>query len=214
MAGIRLSILSLSVLLLLPVAAPLANDRNAMKEDNSHIRRWNGFADKLLQIHRQLIAEQAHTVKTSTGGYPGMAQFYQEEAYYNKQTGKLISRVQWERENRQRMHTIEVYLYDKQGRVSRDYSAAYLPSYRNAPTQTLISLHAYNGKTHAFRSFDATGDHILDRCEGTYQNEPVNFLLDEDELYEELDGLRLSADYKHCMKGLPERADKYASNPH
>lgn len=96
--------------------------------------------------------------------------------------------------------------------MSRDFSAAYLPEYRNAPTQTLISFHVYNGLLHAFRSFDATGDHILDRCTGRYNAKKINILLDEDELYEgqfAKKGVMQSDTYKACFKGLPETAGKY-----
>lgn len=203
---ITILLVCIAAVISLPVQAA---DPAALKQDNPHIRRWNGFADTLLKLHQKLISQQAYTKKTVFGGYADQPRFYKEEAFYNKKTGKLISRVQWEVENPDLMHTIEVYFYDEQGRISRDFSAAYLPAYRNAPTQTLISLHAYNNQTHAFRSYDATGDHILDRCEGKYKGKNVNILLDEDELYQELDGLRLTPVYKNCVKGLPERAGVY-----
>lgn len=193
-----------------------AANMQAMKEDNQHIRRWNAFANDLLKLHDRLISQQVHVIKTRMGGYAHMPNFYKEYKYLNKKTGKLISQVQWEKAYPDNLHTIEVYVHDKYGRVVRDYSAAYLPDYRNAPTQTLISLHAYNGLLHAFRSFDATGDHILDRCTGRYNAKVINILLDEDELYEgrfAKNGVMQSDTYRECFKGLPDRADKYL-NPH
>ncbi|MDH5407749.1 MAG: hypothetical protein OEY00_03975 [Gammaproteobacteria bacterium] len=187
----------------------IADDKGNIKEDNPHVRRWNGFANNLLKLHHRLIKENAVTKKTSTGGYAGQPNFYKEEAFYSKSTGKIISRVQWEKELPEQMHTIEVYFYDKKGRIARDYSAAYLPTYRNAPSQTLINIHAYNNNTQAFRSFDASGAHVLDRCEGKYKGKDVNILLDEDDLYNELDGVRLTPEYKACVKGLPESVGVY-----
>jgi len=207
-AGLILSVLCLS-------AAPLqAEERQAMKEDNQHVRRWNGFADNLLKLHERLISQQIHVIKTRMGGYAHLANFYKEHQYINKKSGKLISQVQWEKAYPDNLHTIEVYIHDKYGRVIRDYSAAYLPEYRNAPTQTLISFHVYNGLLHAFRSFDATGDHILDRCTGRFNAKAINILLDEDELYEgqfAKNGVMQSDTYKECFKGLPETAGKYLS---
>ena len=115
------------------------------------------FANNVLQLHKKLTANKDIEIKKQHGGYSGNPDFYLEEAFYDKKTGMLISKVQWEKNTADLMHTIEVFIYDDKGRITRDYAAAYLPSYRNAPTQTLVSLHNYNGKLHAFRSFDASG---------------------------------------------------------
>lgn len=184
----------------------------AMKDDNKHTRTWNAFADNILKLHQILIEGKDVKVKTRIGGYSGTPDFYREEKFINKKTEKVISIVQWEKENPKKMHTIEVFVYDKKGRVSRDYAAAYLPTYRNAPTQTLVSLHQYNGKLHAFRTFDATGDRIVDRCEGTLKGQEVNLLLDEDEIYEAQSGSSNAMEhpsYKACFKGLPNEPGKY-----
>lgn len=198
---------------LLTLVMPLqADNQAAMKEDNEHIRRWRAFAQNSLELHKKLVKQQAVTKKTSIGGYSHLPNYYQEEQFFSKRSGKLISRVRWNREDLKELHTIEVFIYDDKNRVVRDYSAAYLPHYRNAPNQTLISLHAYNNGTHAFRTFDATGDHILDRCEGNLAGKKVNILLDEDELYEgqgEENGVMQSQTYKVCTKGLPQQAGKY-----
>lgn len=187
-----------------------AQAAEGMKQDNVHIRTWNAFADNVYQLHRQLTAKGGITVKKSLGGYAQNKDFYVEEAYYRD--GKLISRVQWERENPKVMHTIEVYVRDEKGRVTRDFVAAYLPTYRNAPTQTLISLHRYNGDLHAFRTFDASGYRIIERCEGTLNGKPVNILLDEDEIDEALydpEGIMQTAEYRQCFGDLQARAGKY-----
>ena len=184
----------------------------SMKEDNVHVRTWNKFAADCLALNKQLLAQIPHTEKTSLGGYAGMPEFYKEVTYYDKRNNKLISRVQWEREDPEQLHTIEVYVRDKQGRVIRDYTAAYLPKYHNAPTQTLLSFHTYNGDLHAFRTFDATGDRIVERCTGTFKGKDVNMLLDEDEIYAAIEGrseVMEQADYQACFAGMPDKAGKY-----
>lgn len=204
-------VMSCAVLLLVSLPVPAASTES-IKEDNHHVRRWNKFADDLLQLHEIQTRKNPHTVKKKLGGYAHMPNFYREFRYINKQTGKLISQVQWEKAYPKNLHTIEVYLYDEYGRVTRDYSAAYLPEYRNAPTQTLISFHRYNGLLHSFRSFDASGDHILDRCTGRYNSKVINILLDEDELYEgqfQKNGVMQSDTYRECFKGMPDKAGKY-----
>ena len=121
----------------------------------------------------------------------------------------------WERENPKQLHSIEVFVHDKQGRVIRDYTAAYLPNYHNAPTQTLISLHRYNGSLHAFRSFDASGYRIIERCTGTLKGKEIDFLLDEDEIAVALEdayinkGPTVTAEYKSCFGDLQQEIGEY-----
>lgn len=201
--------LLLIMVFILPVSLSVAV---AVKVDNKHVRTWNAFADNTLKLHRKLIKGKEVKIETSVGGYSGMPDFFQEEKFMDKKTGKLISVVQWERENPEVMHTIEVFVHNKKGQIIRDYVAAYLPAYRNAPTQTLVSFHKYNGKLHAFRSFDASGEIIVERCEGSYKGQEVNLLLDEDEIYAALDGNSKAMeqpDYKACFKGLRDEPGKY-----
>lgn len=72
-------------------------------------------------------------------------------SYFNKNTNKLISKIQWEVDKPDTIHTIEVFLYDAQGQVKTDFYARYLPYARNAPVQTLINLHNYNDSLHSFQ---------------------------------------------------------------
>lgn len=175
----------------------------AMKEDNQHIRSWNKFANDILSLHKKLVAAKNIQVNTRQGGYANHKDFYNEFRYEHKQ--RLISKLQWEKENPNQLHTIEVYIHDKKGRVIRDYMAAYLPLYHNAPTQTLISFHHYNAELHAFRSFDASGDLIVERCSGkNTEGRKVIILLDEDELINDPDEVMLTLDYQQCFKGLKQ----------
>jgi len=181
-----------------------------LKEDNVHVRTWNAFARHLEQLHRQLTSVEGIEVRTSVGGYAGKPKFYTEEDYYLD--GRLISRVQRERENPENLHAIEIYIHDEQGRVIRDYAAAFLPHYRNAPVQTLITLHRYNGDLHAFRSFDASGYRIVERCDGHLGNREVQLLLDEDEIDDAIgdpNGIMATPEYRACFGDLAEKAGKY-----
>lgn len=185
---------------------------DALKQDNIHVRTWNAFADNVYKLHEQLISTGDISIKKSEGGYAQNPDFYIEEAFYRGD--RLISKVQWEKENPDQLHTIEAYIHDDKGRVIRDYIAAYLPVYHNAPTQTLITLHRYNNDLHAFRSFDASGYRVIERCTGMLNGQEVNLLLDEDEIYEALDdpdpnSIINSTEYKQCFGDLQTEAGKY-----
>ncbi len=182
----------------------------AMKQDNVHIRTWNAFADNVYQLHRKLSQVDGVRKESRIGGYAQMPAFYREERFYLDD--RLISKVQWEKAQDNVLHSIEVFVHDEQGRVIRDFTAAYLPTYRNAPTQTLISLHRYHDKLHAFRSFDASGYRVIERCTGSLKGRDVNILLDEDEIDEALGdpaSIMASAEYKACFGDLQTEAGKY-----
>jgi hypothetical protein len=196
-------------ILLMPFMFSVAVATEPMKGDNKHVRVWNKFANDSLKLHKKLTKGKKLQVKTLVGSYANVKDFYIEHRYFDN--GKLISQVQWEKDDPKTLHTIEVYVHDKQGRVIRDFMAAYLPFYHNAPTQTLISIHHYVGKLHAFRSFDASGDVVLERCEGINEKgQTVNLLLDEDDLYNDPDEIMGSKEYNRCFDGLKqEKLGKY-----
>lgn len=182
----------------------------SMKEDNQHVRSWNAFAENVYQLHQKLSQVDGVSTKTRIGGYAQMPEFYREERFYIGE--RLISKVQWEKAQENVLHSIEVFIHDDQGRVIRDYTAAYLPTYRNAPTQTLISLHRYHDQLHAFRSFDATGYRIIERCTGRLEGREVHILLDEDEIDEALGdpkSIMASVEYQACFGDLQAEAGMY-----
>ena len=190
-------------LLILPFLFSSVFATEPMKEDNNHVRVWNKFANDSLSLHKKLTKGKKLEVKTRVGSYANVKDFYIEHRYFDN--GKLISQLQWEKENPKTLHTIEVYVHDKQGRVIRDFMAAYLPFYHNAPTQTLISIHHYNNNLHAFRSFDASGDTVLERCEGKdNKGQSVNLLLDEDDLFNDPDEIIGSKEYNNCFEGFKQ----------
>lgn len=187
--------------LLLPVSVAIATE--PMKGDSKHVRVWNKFASDTLALHKKLTDGKNYQVKKRVGSYANVKDFYVEYSYFNN--GKLISQVQWEKDDPKTLHTIEVFVHDNKGRVIRDFMAAYLPFYHNAPTQTLISFHHYSGQLHSFRSFDATGDIILERCMGKdKKGNTVNLLLDEDDLYNDPDQIIGSKEYNRCFDGLKQ----------
>jgi hypothetical protein len=197
--------------------APNISAAPQVKEDNLHVRSWNQFAQNALKFHRQRIKNLDVNVKEKIGGYSHLPDYYLQKDYFVD--GKLIATVMWERENPEQLHSIEVFIHDKKGRVIRDYIAAYLPHYHNAPTQTLISFHNYNNGLHAFRSFDASGYRIIERCSGSYKGRDVEFILDEDEIAVALDdtyvnkGIMVSEDYKNCFADLQQDVGEYIT-PH
>ena len=195
--------------LALTLAAPAFADRsNNVKEDPRHVNDWNRFAKAVLDLHQRRVAENDITTKEKLGGYAGMPEFYREVEYRDKASGRLLSRIQWETENPDTPHVMEVFLHDEQGRVKRDYTVAFLPGYRNAPIQTLIALHSYQGDLHGFRTFDASGNRTFERCEGSFEGEPVSFYLEDDQIIDasrEKGGLMSKPLYKACFKGLSEQ---------
>lgn len=191
-------------------ATPLMAEK--LSEDNEHVKRWNEFADNVLELHNELVDEHPVKVKERVGGYFRQPDFYVEKQYIDESSGEVLSVVQWVKENPEVPHTMEVFIRDDQGRKIRDYTVAFLPGYRNAPTQALVSFHNYNGDLHAFRSFDASGYRVVERCVGTYKGKDVNFILDEGQIADALDGVTdiMQTDkYKACFKGVPQKAGEH-----
>ncbi|MEJ2362145.1 MAG: hypothetical protein P8Z75_12080 [Gammaproteobacteria bacterium] len=181
---------------------------NAGKPLNKHEVAWHHFADQILSLHRKLISQVPVVKKTRVGGYARQPAFYREVSYYSARTHKLISRIRWEKQHPDKLHTIEVFIRDDQGRVTRDFTAAYLPNYYRAPSQTLISFHGYHDGLQAFRTFDADGYRVVEGCRGEYQGKKVEIILDEDEIAEGAPAMH-SAIYKTCFRGMRRKVGKY-----
>jgi len=201
----RLSVLYkiFTFILVIPFMFSVASATEPMNDDNKHARIWNKFAKDCLSLHKKLTDGKNLQVKERVDRYINKDIFFTEYSYFDE--GRLISQVQWEDGNQNLLHNIEVYLYDEKGRVIRDYISAYLPLYHDTPVQALISFHHYNAALHAFRSFDASGDIVLERCTGkNKKGQPVNFILDEDDLYNDDDGIIGSGDYNECFAGFKQ----------
>lgn len=176
---------------------------------DEQLRVWNGFVEKLRAVHMQRVAENEVVEAESLGGYQLYPEFYREVNYTDKKTGKVLSQVQWERAHPDRIHNIELYFYDAQGRRVRDYSAMYLPWARNSPIQTLISFYGYQPTLTAFRKFDASGRRVYEDCEGTFQGKAVDIELDEFDMAREFEGVMRSAVYRQCFAALPTAPGKF-----
>lgn len=188
---------------------------SAIKEDPVHVNGWNKFADSLYKLHKYY--QKAHTIRTeeSTGGYASNSmgagkEFYREVKYFDANSGRLLSRIKWERENPDTIHVIEVFAYDTNGTLARDYLAAFLPGFRNAPVQTLINLHYRDHDLKAFRQFDASGDRIYEACEGRFFNDDVDISLEDIDINtNEASEVMSSEAYKACFGNLSTSVGQY-----
>ena len=176
---------------------------------------WNKFANTLYRLHKN-IANKNDLIITSKHGSYGGELFghinYNESEYVRKEDNLLISRIRKIKGGHGNFHTLEVYIYDEQGRVTRDYVAAYLPKFRNAPYQTLINLHYYDDDLHAYRQFDASGRRIFESCNGSIFNEEVELLLEDYEIPDhisELDGALRQEAYRSCFGQIPKDVGMY-----
>lgn len=162
-----------------------ATRNNTLRSDPVQVNKWNKFVSELYELHLNNIKKVPIITSEVTGGYGGgfaNKNFYREISYFNKNTNKLISKIQWEVDKPDTIHTIEVFLYDAQGQVKTDFYARYLPYARNAPVQTLINIHNYNDNLHSFRQFDANGELIYETCRGKFFDKEINLHLDNEEI--------------------------------
>lgn len=189
-----------------------ADSNKSLKQDNKQVNEWNTFSSELYALHKEQLSR--HEVKETVrmGGYRGKKDFYKEVTYTDAQSGRVLSRIQWEIDNPENIHVIEVFQHDESGRVSCDYTAAFLPGFRNAPVQTLVALHSYNEGLHAFRSFDASGDTVFERCEGTYKGKDVDMDFEDHEIENmrhETNGVMKTAEYKACFGKIDLSATEF-----
>ena len=208
--------IAIAMVLLISLVGTLAmadeQKAEVLKEDKQQVKAWNQFADRVYELHKALIAQHAIRTETSPGGYAEQPNIYTETRYYDKHSNRLLSRIQRMNDNPKLIQLIEVNIYGENGKVIRDYLAAYLPYNRNAPIQTLINLHGYHGELHGFRQFDASGEYIYEQCEGRYAGKPVMISLEDYEFgkgpYRDNKTLASQA-YKQCFAGIPTTAQPY-----
>ena len=183
-----------------------AAERGQQTEDTKHVRVWNQFADKLLAMHKQVISTNKVKETTRMGGYRGNPDFYKEHSYHDAKTGRLLSRVQWEATEPDNLHVLELFLYNKKGQLTRDYTVAFLPGFRNAPSQTVVTLYNYNGKLKAFRNFDANGETTYESCDGDLKGKYVQLSFEDFEIAELRQNKKSAsstAEYKACFSAIP-----------
>lgn len=192
-----------------------ADKQSPVEVNDQQVHAWNVFASALYGLHKHLVKTYGVRSQERVGGYGGVsggANFYKEVRTYDTKTEKLLSQIRWETAHPDRIHTIEVFIYDESGRLVRDYAAAYMPVFRNAPFQTLINLHYYNQDLHAYRQFDASDVLIYEQCKGRLLGQTVNISLDEDEIPVDavsLPDTRVRQAYNACFAALPTSAGPY-----
>lgn len=180
----------------------------SVQENPVQVREWNRFVQRLHSAHRTFLRIYDIREEEQIGGYAGDPNFYREVSYFDAATDRLLSRIRWETQQPNTIHVIELFFYDDQGRLERDYSAAFLPRYRNSPYQTLINVHRYNGDLHSFRQFDASGARIYEHCTGTWFDRPVAVELEEP-LVATPDSVIKSESYIACFGLMPTRVGNY-----
>ena len=173
------------------------------------VQRSNAFVENLHKLHRQQIEGKKIRETEEFGGYKDLPRFYREVSYHDAASGRVLSRIQWERENPTRIHAIEVFVYDDQGRVARDYSAWFLPIYRNAPRETNINFYHYDNDVRAWRQFDVFGNRVYEKCNA---GERVLVELWGDDISRAQDDPKSvihGADYRRCFATLVTSPGKY-----
>ena len=142
-------------------------------ENEQRVKAWNRFADSVHALLLHQAKGRPVTTAERIGGYSRQPNFYREITYTDAATGKVMGVVQYETASPGRLHTVEVFIRDKQGRIIRDYFARYMNRFRNAPIQTLINFHGYGDGMHGFRQFNASGEREYENCSGTFFGKPV-----------------------------------------
>lgn len=194
------------------LALGLRAELRTVQPDDDQVARWNRFVDDLYALHVRQLEGRAVRIAERIGSYHRFPDFYDETAYIDEKTNAPLSIVQRERAHPERLHFIQVFVYDDRGRLTRDYSATYLPWGRNAPIQTLVNLHHHASNLHAYRSFDASDRHLYDACKGRYEGRTVDIDLDEFAMIEAEktpNGVLQSKAYHACFATLPASAGRY-----
>lgn len=177
--------------------------------------RWTKFAQALEALHKQRITSLDYVTEEKAGGYGGIRadpEFYREVKFNDRKSGRLLALVQREIQPPNSLHVIEIYIYDDQGRVLREYLATYLPNRREIPYQTLVTRYAYEGKLQAYRQFDASDDFLFEYCAGELEGKKVRIAWDDldmpDNVNEITDDFTRKA-YQICFQSLPKTAGAY-----
>jgi hypothetical protein len=195
----------LFLVFLLPLPAVSAENRNVV-DDMVNVERqriWNRFASQVFDLHRAQLARYTVRIEKRFGEYggeSGKGYYFRETTYFDAGTGRILSRVRTDRHRTDELQIVDVYVYDVDGRLQRDYSFTFLPWGRAAPLQTLINLHDYPDGLHAYRQFDASGNTLYEYCDGTGSGRRVRIALPEEKIGEPGHDVD---DYRHCFAGLP-----------
>lgn len=166
------------------------------------------FHRAVYALHERQIAQHAIRAEEETGAYEGFAAAdyrYVDTRYYDAVTGQLLSHVRRDAAHPERIHVVEVNLYEN-GRLVRDFGSIALPWAPRRPERTMINLHHYNGGLHSFRQYDFFGQVGYEFCEGRFNGQAVHIALDGADINE---ANTATAAYKACFDGLREGWAEY-----
>jgi len=198
-----------------PAPAPAAEARRTLSVQDDKVTVWNRFADHLVELHRARLQDRAVRIEQTDGHYGGSAWgdvTFTDQNFIANDDGRLLAHVRYESTHPTLVHIIDVDVYGADGRLARDYTAAWLPVYRNAPVQTLINLHAWHGDLHAFRQFDASGVRIYEQCRGKLDGQDVDISLTEELIPDpgtNAGDERTAREYRACFADLPLKAGRW-----
>ncbi len=176
----------------------------------------NSFVDDLYVLHKKRLEGREFYITEEVGGYGGLTNdldFYKQVNYYDSKSKRLLSTIKWEKKNPDNIHMIDLFLYDNQGRLKRKYAAAYLPSRRVSPLETLISLHYYRNNTHSFREFDIHDVRIYEQCNDITDEKNIYFAFHYEDIpdsYQELD-VEKHDKYRACFEHASSTVEPYNS---
>lgn len=211
--GVSWMVAVVATALLLEVAA--ADRVRAVSVQEDQVMAWNRFAEGVLRLHHSQLQGRRVEQSEELGGYRGLPRFYREITYRDAESRRVLSRIQWERERPERVHSIEVYVYDPQGRLLRDYLVWYLPQARNAPRATAINLYHYDDGLRGWRQFDASNERTYEKCSEWREGKEQRTLIElsehrlEEALAEPDKGIAASALYQRCFASLANTAGRY-----
>jgi hypothetical protein len=186
---------------------------------NERAQKWKIFGEKVYQLHEKQLTGRSIQETREPGGYKKYPDSYVEVSYYDKASGLLLSRIKWRTDQPDKVHTIEVFVYDEKQQLVRDYTVAYIAFYydhlrsQDIPNQALVNFYNQHETLKAFRSFDASGDFVYEACSGTFEGKPVEISNDDGESEDEVDNSLKSKIYKACFDGVLTSPGEYL-DPH
>lgn len=210
MVGPQKILLLICTLCLASVQADTVLTKTATNESEEAL--WNRFVDGIYALHIKRTNGASIEIKERTGGYFQQKDFFKEQSFYDKKSGKLLSKIQWETKNPKNIHVIQVFLYDNKGRSLRDYAASYRTDDHDDPATTEISLFDHPKGLRAFRQFDASNQISYEDCEGKWRGKSVSIKLDVIDLEvfrDEPNTIMTSPQYRACFGRLPKSAARY-----
>ena len=179
-----------------------ATGNPSVQVDNDMVNKWNQFVRNIYQLHIKQTKNKEINTSKRLGGYYRQPDFFKEIKFTDKNSNILISRIEWETRQPDKIHSIEVRVHDNNNKIIREYSASYLPDFRNAPYQTLINIHHYNDNIHSFRQYDASANLLYEVCRSGDTNKKL-FEHDDYEIPDNFkQGVGSQADYKKCFQQL------------